>query len=372
MPLYELTKERIVPIAQTTFAKAGYLEREDLQRLFKDQIEVLVPDAYVLKEEFCEWDGSLCRIDLLLIDRDANLVVLELKRTQDGGAMELQALRYAAMVSTMTFEQAVVIHQAYLDKHGRDNQARQQLLGFLGWEEPDEDTFAQEVRIVLASADFSKELTTSVLWLNHRGLDIRCIRLRPFADGDRVLLDVQQVIPIPEAEEYQIKVQHKASQERSSRGPTWNEAKLLKAISEKYGAAASDAAEKLLRGMEELGFQLSYGTAKEDGRAFASINLGGKNYFLARIATHRGLVLPLARLQMLPLSVRRTIADRWSEATGVPIDDGALNTFPALPLNDVVDQDRFEKFFQFLRAAIEVIEGEAIEGAETTTDIPSP
>jgi len=30
-----------------------------------------------------------------------------LKRTEDGGHLELQAIRYAAMVSTMTFDQAV-------------------------------------------------------------------------------------------------------------------------------------------------------------------------------------------------------------------------------------------------------------------------
>ena len=35
--------------------------------------------------------------NLLCIDREANLVVVELKRTEDGGHMDLQAIRYAAM-----------------------------------------------------------------------------------------------------------------------------------------------------------------------------------------------------------------------------------------------------------------------------------
>jgi RecB family endonuclease NucS len=50
------------------------------------------------------------RVDLLAIDANANLVVIEIKRTTDGCHMELQAIRYAAMVSAMTFERAVQIH----------------------------------------------------------------------------------------------------------------------------------------------------------------------------------------------------------------------------------------------------------------------
>ena len=55
---------------------------------------MIAPDTLVIAEEFSEWSGSQRRIDLLAIDRDANLVVIELKRTEDGGYMELQALRF--------------------------------------------------------------------------------------------------------------------------------------------------------------------------------------------------------------------------------------------------------------------------------------
>jgi hypothetical protein len=73
----------------------------------------------------------------------------------------------------------VEVYAAHLACVGSDADARTSILEFLGWEEPDEDRFAQDVRIVLASAEFSKELTTAVMWLNDRGLDIRCVRLKP-------------------------------------------------------------------------------------------------------------------------------------------------------------------------------------------------
>jgi len=94
------------------------------------------------------------------------------------------------------------------------------MLEFLRWEEPDEDAFAQDVRIVLASAEFSREVTTSVLWLNDRGIDIRCVRLQPYALGGRVLVDVQQIIPLPEVAEYQVRVAEKKRKERDARTDT--------------------------------------------------------------------------------------------------------------------------------------------------------
>ena len=217
MAIYEITTNELKALQQTNFAREGLRERTDLQRLLRDQIKVLDPGLLVIAEEFGDWDDSKRRIDLLAIDREANLVVIELKRTESGGHMELQALRYAAMVSTMTFKRAVDIYRSHLHDMGRHDDPESSLLEFLEWDEPDEERFAQDVRVILASADFSKELTTTVLWLNQRGLDIRCVRLRPYSDGDRVLLDVQQVIPLPEAEEFQVQVREKAQQERQTR-----------------------------------------------------------------------------------------------------------------------------------------------------------
>jgi len=97
--------------------------------------------------------------------------------------MELQALRYAAMVSTMPFDQAIETHEKYLAHVGRDGNARKAILDFLNWEEPDVEGFAHDVRIVLVSENFSKEITTAVMWLNERDLDIRCVRLMPYKGG---------------------------------------------------------------------------------------------------------------------------------------------------------------------------------------------
>ena len=180
MGLYELGPDSLVPLGQTTLASENVQERQDLQRLLRDQIDVLDPDLLVISEEFALWEDSRRRIDLLAVDREANLVVIELKRDESGGHMDLQALRYAAMVSAMTWTKAVEAFGAYLEVRDREDDPEELLLQFFSWEEPNDEEFGQDVRIVLAAPDFGKELTTAVLWMNQRDLDIRCVRLQPF------------------------------------------------------------------------------------------------------------------------------------------------------------------------------------------------
>jgi hypothetical protein len=217
MAIYQIGQDSIQTIRSTSFGDAQLRERDDLQRLLRDQIEVVAPDVLVIAEEFGEWAESRRRIDLLGVDKEANLVVFELKRTADGGHMELQAVRYAAMVSTLTTAKAVEIYGQYLQDREREEDAEQALLDFLEWEQMDDDKFGQDVRIVLVAANFSRELMTAVMWLNEKDLDVRCVRMQPYSYDKQTLIDVQQVVPIPEAADYQVQLREKKRHERQAR-----------------------------------------------------------------------------------------------------------------------------------------------------------
>lgn len=218
MAIYELTSDKFRALKETSFAAMNLSERNDIQRLLRQEIDIVSPDTLIIAEEFSNWDASRRRIDLLGVDRDGNIVVVELKRTEDGGFMDLQSIRYASMIANLQFAQAVAAYGKYLKQIGDDEtDPEQDLLSHLGWDEADESKFADQVRIVLVSADFGQELTTSVLWLNERGLDIRCVRLEPYSYDGRVIVDVQQIIPLPEASEYQVKVIDKKRKEREAR-----------------------------------------------------------------------------------------------------------------------------------------------------------
>src|ERR1700758_1748952 len=142
LPIYEFSQTGIIALKETSFGSVNVHERRDLQRLLRENVEVIAAETLVISEEFGEWEDSRRRIDLLGLDKDANLIVIELKRTEDGGHMELQSIRYASMVSTMTFERAAEVFGRYLSTLGKQEQdPSAMMLDFLGWDKPDEDLF---------------------------------------------------------------------------------------------------------------------------------------------------------------------------------------------------------------------------------------
>jgi hypothetical protein len=211
MSIYKISENGIDPINKTSFQEQKILERTHLQSYLRDKIEIISPNTLIISEEFSEWNESKRRIDLLGVDKNANLVVIELKRTESGDHMELQALRYASMISAMSFKKCISVYQKYLDSRNIEMDAKDSLLNFLEWDTLEKD-FAVDVKIVLASAGFSKELTTSVMWLIGKNIDITCIKLAPYIFNDELLLNVTQIIPLPEAEDYLIQLKEKAAE----------------------------------------------------------------------------------------------------------------------------------------------------------------
>ena len=226
MAIYKMVgdKEKLKPIEETSFGAEGVMERSDLQRILREQTDVLEEGLLIISEEFGNWQDSNRRIDLLGLDANGRLVVIELKRGDTGDYMDLQAIRYAAMVANMTYEQVVSTYQAYLDKPDREEDAKALIREHLGTVGEDTQAIHTEIpRIILASENFGKELTTCVMWLNDSwlrsaGQEIKCIRIQPHRNGDELLVETSVVIPLPEASDYQTQVgqRDQETRERSS------------------------------------------------------------------------------------------------------------------------------------------------------------
>lgn len=220
MALYNISNKILTPLDRTTFIIEGLQERYDLQEAIKNNISILAPDCLVIAEEFSDWEDSRRRIDILAIDKQANLVVIELKRDEFGAHMELQALRYAAMISTMSFSKASEYYQDYLSKNGFEIDAKERILDFVELQDTELVEFGKDVRIILASAGFSKELTTTAIWLRDKGVDISCVKITPYNFKGEVLINAEQIIPVPELKEYQVRFREKRTEQIASLSKT--------------------------------------------------------------------------------------------------------------------------------------------------------
>lgn len=281
MSLYRVSSDRLEKVERTSFEKEKLLERRDLQRLLKADISVVGEDLLIVSEEFTDWEDSNRRVDLLCVDRQARLVVVELKRNEDGAHMDLQAIRYAAMVSSMTIEKVVATYARFLGGDDATQRADRALRDFLE-DSLEEGQVFREVRIILVAADFSTELTTSVLWLNKMGLDLTCVRLRPYRHPDgTILVDSDQVIPLPEAADYEVKIRAQAQESRNVQTARqqilrkfW--AQLIERSREKTTLLANRTTTSdhwLSAGIGKAGFSLTFSLTKDRVRIECHIGL---------------------------------------------------------------------------------------------------
>ena len=229
MAIFKMAEDKnsLSKVDPTSFGEEGVLERADLQRLLRDQPEVLEEGLLIISEEFGDWQDSNRRIDLLGLDAECRLVVIELKRGETGGHMDLQAIRYAAMAANMTFQQTVDTYQAYLEKRASQegtfvegDAAETAIRDHLRNPEGEANDIHTEVpRIILVSENFGKELTTCVMWLNDSwlrsaGLEIKCLRLQPHRNGNEILIETSVAIPLPEASDYQTQLGQREQETR--------------------------------------------------------------------------------------------------------------------------------------------------------------
>lgn len=202
---------------ETNFKNHNLLERQDLEKWIENYPEMLGEDLLILTTEYDRFDKTNERLDLLALDKEGNLVIIELKRDDSGKYVDLQALKYAAYCSTLRLQDVVDLFKKYLAQNGKEitrEQAQQDIIDFIENDEFEE--INEKPRIFLVSKEFRSEVTACVLWLRKFGIDITCAKLSPYelSDGN-IALDSSILIPLPEAKEFMVQAEKKESTEYS-------------------------------------------------------------------------------------------------------------------------------------------------------------
>lgn len=231
MSLYtvDTANKKLKPLDGTKLNEQQLKERDDLQEWLVSHPEALGEELLIIQKEFDGFDGTGERLDLLALDTKGQLVLIENKRDDSGRDAVWQALKYASYVAPFTSDDIEDVFAKYLiknkpvcadfDDHAFDadhvkNTAKLLIERFLE-EHQETDTAITTLnprnsqRIILVAGEFRKEVTNTALWLIERDIKVKCVKVSPYILNGQLLVDIQQIIPVPEASEYMVRLSRK-------------------------------------------------------------------------------------------------------------------------------------------------------------------
>ena len=181
------------------------------------------------------------------------------------------------------------IYQDFLDKKNPEEKAEEKLSEFFDESDYEDLNLNKGVtqRIILIAAKFRKEVTSTVLWLLNFKIRLQCFRATPYSMGDELFLNVEQIIPTQDAEEYMIGMAEKAQDDIDSqtelkhrhviRKEFWT--KLIQAMNTKsnlYQNISPSIYNWIGAGSGVRGAGLNFVVSKSYGRAELYIDRGNK------------------------------------------------------------------------------------------------
>lgn len=220
---------RISPVNVKCFSELGFTERKHLQEWLAYRPDALGEELLIIQKEFDGFDDTRERLDLLALDKDGNLVIIENKLDDSGRDVVWQVIKYASYCASLTKGQIVDIYQQYLNKtlfHTETIQqekepilnAADRICEFLEIPDLDEAKLnpGNSQRLMLVAANFRKEVTSTALWLLGQGINIQCFKVTPYALNEQLFLEIDQIIPTPEAKELMIGISAKEAEEKNT------------------------------------------------------------------------------------------------------------------------------------------------------------
>jgi hypothetical protein len=160
-----------------------------LEKILVDDISIASPDWLLIGRQVPTAFGSI--IDLLAIDRNGNLVVMELKKGRTPREVIAQVLDYGSWVRTLDETDIAEIFERFVQREKRDSLSISLNDAFckrFGVQDiPESLNESHHLVIVASEMDDSSERIVSYL-SEHHGLQINAVFFRVYRDGDREYL----------------------------------------------------------------------------------------------------------------------------------------------------------------------------------------
>ncbi|MDI6723128.1 MAG: hypothetical protein QMD61_00625 [Methanobacterium sp.] len=202
------------------FSELQVKERFDIEVWVKDNPSILKENLLIISEQILLPSGR--QPDLIALDKNGNLVIIELKRDDSGRDVYWQAITYAAQFSEYAFPDIIDMYETFLKKSGNeDSNAKEKIEEFV---EEDLEKLNQKQRMFIVSKEFHQDVLKASLWLLDYGIDIKVVKLTPYKyTDDTIFLDSEVLIPTPGVEDYIEKKAEKVKKvDKSYNTPWWS------------------------------------------------------------------------------------------------------------------------------------------------------
>lgn len=202
----------LIKLSPTNFSSQNLQERYDIQEWIERTPDILGEEFLIIGKELLLPSGS--RLDLIAIDKKARLVIIELKRDDSGKDVDWQAIKYTSYCSNFLVEEIIGYYATYLNSDSED--ARSRIDEFV---DEDLEILNHSQRIILVSKEYHSDVISAVLWLRDYGIDIECLKLKPFVDENgELFVQPDKIIPLPEAKDYIVKKERKQKEIKKAQG----------------------------------------------------------------------------------------------------------------------------------------------------------
>ena len=180
--------------------------------MVKKNPEIMGEELLIIGHEYDDFENNE-RIDLLAIDKEGNLVVIEVKRDNSGISVDFQALKYVSYMSRRTLKEIIEIYSKYIDDNSLQLDPIQEIMEFLNVDDESllNDMINNTQRIIIIGKEFDKRVLSVCAWLYENGINVKCISIKPYKYNEEIFIDTNQIIPPEKIEEYYINKKSRTS-----------------------------------------------------------------------------------------------------------------------------------------------------------------
>lgn len=206
---------------------SGRVDELTLEKWIAESPDLVGEPLLLLGRQLADFQEDQDRLDILAIDTDGEIVLIELKVSENFRVTDLQALAYAGAYATQATNQLAETLRWYLSRSDATNggsapvtvsteNARQVIVDFLEIDDFSVWEPSQRVRIKLIAPRFPARVLKSVKWLGDvYGMPIEAIAVRLFEQGaDDYAIAFERVLPLPGEDEFDMTVRQREERKK--------------------------------------------------------------------------------------------------------------------------------------------------------------